>query len=79
MANAERLLEMKKQVDAAKTSADQAEGALRQLKASLETEFGVKTFEEADIMLTSLEAEDKALEARENEIMAKLEKDYEWN
>lgn len=78
MANAERLVEMKKQVEAAKTEADQAEGALRQLRASLETEFGVKTIADAEELLVKLETEDSELRAEENAIMDKLEAEYAW-
>ena len=76
--NTEKLLKMKTAIDNAKKTADQSEGALKQLKASLESEFGVKTIEDAEKLLQELDDTDKRLATEEAGVVAKLESDYVW-
>jgi hypothetical protein len=76
--NTEKLLKMKTAIDNAKKTADQSEGALKQLKASLDSEFGVKTIEDAEKLLQELDDTDKRLATEEDSVVAKLESDYVW-
>ena len=73
-----KLVDMKSQIDAAKTKVAQGEGALDQLQKRMLTEFGCKDLAAAEKLLDELEAEDEQLE---KDIAAKietLEKDYTW-
>ncbi len=54
MADLEEYLEMKKEVEESQKAADEAAGALRQVKSQLRSEFGCKGFAEARKMLKKL-------------------------
>lgn len=66
MSNLDDLTTLETRITAAKAEASKAEGAIAQLEAQGEKEFGVKTLEEA-----------KALEAELTETVADLGKKYD--
>lgn len=78
MAIEDKLLKMKKQVEEARTRHDQAQGALNQLHEQLKREFKVDSVQEAEKLLTKLEIEKEQLDEDIEDIIKKLEADYDW-
>lgn len=62
MDDATRCLKLKEMAESLQRKADQAEGALKQLKAQLKQEHGVKSVEDAGKLLVKMEREEKELE-----------------
>ena len=77
MPQIEQLLDLKKQIEQAKTRKAEAEGALKQMKRQLEDDHGCKTVDAAIKKLEKMDVQIEALNQQIAEGMAKLEKDYE--
>ena len=76
MIDLKRWEQLKAQVSKLRREADMAEGALRQLTARLETEFGCKTLAEAEEKLKRLERESDEANKQFSEALADFE--AEW-
>ena len=76
MSNVDELNQLESKITAAKAEVSKAEGAIAQLEAQAEKEFGVKTLEEAKALEASLEAEVAELSKKFEEALAKLKSDY---
>lgn len=75
----EKLINMKRKLDAAKQQADKAEGALDQLMDQMQKEFGVTSIKEAKAKRLQLEEQATSLVKDIEEIVKELEENYEWH
>lgn len=76
MNNVDDLNTLEAKITAAKAEVSKAEGAIAQLEAQGEKEFGVKSLEEAKTMQTTLEAEVAELSTKYDNALAQLKADY---
>ena len=74
----ERLLELKKELETAKTEKAEAEGALKQNLQRLKDEFACKNIESAKLKLNDLKIQKEQLVDKIESAMQKLEETYEW-
>lgn len=73
-----KLMDMKSQIETAKTKVAQGQGALDQLQKRLISEFDCKDLTAAEKKLISLEDEEEKLEKEITVKVEKLEKEYSW-
>jgi predicted nucleic acid-binding Zn-ribbon protein len=76
MSNVDELNRLETFITAAKAEVSKAEGAIAQLEAQAEKEFGVKSLEEAKALEESLEDEVAELSKKFEDALAKLKADY---
>lgn len=76
---AQRLMEMKQEIEATKISKAQIEGSLKNEMERLKSEFGVSSLEKAKRKLDEYRLAKKEIEQEMEKIVAGLEKDYDWN
>lgn len=67
---------LQKRVVNLQKEADQAEGAMKQLLADLKTRYGVKSEEEAEALLKTLEKEELKIGKEYSEQMERFEETY---
>jgi len=75
--NLDRYRKLKADVDRCQREADRAEGALSQLMAKLEEEFGCKSLKEAEKLLVKLRKESKKAEKEFGEALNEFEEKWE--
>ena len=75
----DKLMDLKQQIEEAKTSKAQAEGRLQQLKKELLEKFGCKTVKAAQTKLKKMEKEISELTEKLETGIAKLEADYDFS
>lgn len=71
------LLDMKSDIEKAKTKKAQAEGALKNIQATLLDEYGLKSYDDACDYVTVLEADCKKYELSLKEAMAELRENFD--
>ena len=74
----DKLLDLKQQIEDAKTSKAQAEGRLQQLKKELLEKFGCKTVKAAQTKLVKMEKQIKDLTESLKIGMAELDEQYDF-
>lgn len=75
----QKLMDMKKKVEKAKTEVAQAQGAIEQLNKRMKEEFGVDNIDDAEDLLTKIQKEGEDLAEEIREKMAALESNYDWS
>jgi uncharacterized protein YoxC len=74
----QELLNLKKSIDNAKRQQSEMEGKKKALVETLNQKFGCKTIDQAEKKVESLSKEIDKLEKEKQELIEKLEKDYEF-
>ena len=74
----ERILRFKKAVEGSKSKVSQLEGALSEVSKRLKKEFSVKSLQEAEAELSSIQEKRKDLEGTIRDELEKLEQQFEW-
>jgi predicted nucleic acid-binding Zn-ribbon protein len=75
--NERKLLDLKQDIDKAKTNVSQLEGQKAQLLQTLKNDWKCNTVEEAEVKLKEMEKECEDLNTQIDEGVAKLQQDYE--
>lgn len=76
MSNVDELTQLESKITAAKAEVSKAEGAIAQLEAQAEKDFGVTSLEALKELEVSLEAEVLELRKKYEDALAKLKADY---
>ena len=74
----EQLIKIKNRMAELEAETQRAEGRLSELTAQLERDFQVRTVEEADKLLTSMDIEIEQKTVRLNAGLKQLEQDFNW-
>lgn len=74
----QELMKLKDDIEEAKQQKAKDEGRLDSLMERLDTEFGIKTLNEAEKEVAKIEKEITGLEKEYNDGFKKLKENYEW-